>query len=25
VGDFLHPSRPGFVAMANAFDLSLFR
>ncbi len=25
IGDFLHPSRPGFVAMANAFDLSLFR
>jgi hypothetical protein len=25
MGDFLHPSRPGFVAMANAFDLSLFR
>ncbi len=25
MGDFLHPSRPGFVAMANAFDLALFR
>lgn len=24
MGDFLHPSRPGFIAMANAFDLSLF-
>ena len=25
MGDFLHPSRPGFVSMGNAFDLSLFR
>jgi lysophospholipase L1-like esterase len=25
MGDFLHPSRPGFVSMANAFDPSLFR
>jgi len=25
MGDFLHPSRPGFISMANAFDLSLFR
>ena len=25
MGDFLHPSRPGFIAMANAFDLRLFR
>ncbi len=24
VGDHLHPSRPGFIAMANAFDLSFF-
>lgn len=24
VGDHLHPSRPGFIAMANAFDLRLF-
>jgi lysophospholipase L1-like esterase len=25
VGDHLHPSRPGFIAMADAFDLRLFR
>ena len=24
IGDFLHPSRPGFIAMAGAFDLSFF-
>jgi len=24
MGDFLHPSRPGFIAMADAFDLRLF-
>ncbi len=25
MGDFLHPGRPGFISMANAFDLSQFR
>ena len=25
MGDFLHPSRPGFISMANAFDVSQFR